>query len=239
MVCSAAALFGSRGLSATSFSDVLADSGAPRGSIYHHFPGGKKQLAQDAISWTSEQVRTHLRACPADTAPGVLAWFIDLWRQSVQVSGGSAGCPVAGVAIDTAAADDLIGAARAAFSEWAALLASQLQTAGVPARRAGPIATTALAAMEGALILCRAERGSEPLETTAQELMRLLPSQALSAGQRPRLSNRAAAMPPVGRGATRSRTDGPPSTRRGALACTACRSRTGAARARSQPTSGI
>ena len=45
MVRSAAALFGSRGLSATSFSDVLADSGAPRGSIYHHFPGGKKQLA--------------------------------------------------------------------------------------------------------------------------------------------------------------------------------------------------
>src|ERR1700685_657294 len=139
MIRSAAALFGSRGLTATSFSDVLADSGAPRGSIYHHFPGGKKQLAQDAISWTSEQVLTHLRACPADTAPGVLAWFIDLWRQSVQVSGGSAGCPVAGIAIDTAAADDLIGAAQAAFSEWAALLASQLQTAGGPAHRAGPM----------------------------------------------------------------------------------------------------
>ena len=42
MVRSAAALFGSRGLSGTSFSDVLADSGAPRGSIYHHFPRGKK-----------------------------------------------------------------------------------------------------------------------------------------------------------------------------------------------------
>ena len=67
MVRSAAALFGSRGLTATSFSDVLAVSGAPRGSIYHHFPGGKKQLAQDAIGWTSEQVLGHLRACPADT----------------------------------------------------------------------------------------------------------------------------------------------------------------------------
>lgn len=177
MIRSAAVLFGSRGLSATSFSDVLADSGAPRGSIYHHFPGGKKELAQDAIGWTSEQVLAHLRACPASTASDVLAWFIDLWRQSVQASGGSSGCPVAGIAIDTGAADGLIGAARAAFSQWTALLADKLQAAGVPAYRARPIAVASLAAMEGALILCRAERSSQPLETTAQELMNLLSSQ--------------------------------------------------------------
>jgi len=156
---------------------VLSDSGAPRGSIYHHFPGGKKQLAEDAIGWTSEQILAHLQACPASTAPGVLAWFIDLWRQSVQASGGSSGCPVAGIAIDTgSAADDLIDTARAAFAQWTALLAGQLQETGVPAHRAGPIATATLAAMEGALILCRAERSSQPLETTAQELMNLLPS---------------------------------------------------------------
>ncbi len=178
MICAAATLFGSRGLSGTSFSDVLADSGAPRGSIYHHFPGGKKQLARDAIAWTSEQVLAHLRACPAGTAPGVLAWFIDLWRQSVVASGGSSGCPVAGVAIDTGTTtDDLIEAAQAAFSSWTDLLAAELQEAGVPAHRAGPIATVTLAAMEGALILCRADRSSQPLEVTAQELMNLLPSQ--------------------------------------------------------------
>jgi TetR/AcrR family transcriptional regulator, lmrAB and yxaGH operons repressor len=175
MIRSAAALFGSRGLSATSFSDVLAASGAPRGSIYHHFPGGKKQLAEDAIGWTSEQVLAHLRACPASTPSGVLAWFIDLWRQSAQASGGSSGCPVAGIAIDTGAAGDLIGAAHAAFSDWTALLAGKLRDTGVPAHRAWPIATATLAAMEGALILCRAERSSQPLETTAEELMRLLP----------------------------------------------------------------
>jgi TetR/AcrR family transcriptional regulator, lmrAB and yxaGH operons repressor len=179
MIRSAAALFGSRGLSGTSFSDVLANSGAPRGSIYHHFPGGKKQLAEDAISWISDQVLAHLRACPADTAAGVLAWFIDLWRQSVLASGGSSGCPVAGVVIDTGTtADGLIDAASAAFSSWTTLLAGQLPAAGVPAHRAGPIATATLAGMEGALILCRAERSSQPLEITAQELMNLLPPPA-------------------------------------------------------------
>lgn len=178
MIRSAAALFGLRGLSGTSFSDVLADSGAPRGSIYHHFPGGKRQLAGDAIGWTSEQVLAHVRACPASTPSGVLAWFIDLWRQSVLASGGSSGCPVAGVAIDTATTTgDLIDTARTAFSSWTALLARQLQAAGVPAHRAGPIATATLAGMEGALILCRAERSSQPLEDTAGELMNLLPAQ--------------------------------------------------------------
>lgn len=183
MIRSAAALFGSRGLCATSFADVLADSGAPRGSIYHHFPGGKRQLAQDAIAWTSAQVLAHLDACPADTAAGVLAWFVDLWRQSVQASGGSSGCPVAGIAIDAGEAgdagdDDLIAAARAAFAQWTDRLARQLRAAGLPADRCGPVATTALAAMEGALILCRAERSIQPLEATARELMNLLPAQA-------------------------------------------------------------
>src|SRR6266550_8579301 len=105
MVRSAASLIRTRGLSATSFSDVLADSGAPRGSIYHHFPKGKEQLAGDAIRWTSERVIGHQRACRATTPAGVLDCFIDMWRQVVQASNGTAGCVVAGVAIDTGAAD--------------------------------------------------------------------------------------------------------------------------------------
>src|SRR5437870_12968285 len=110
MVRSAASLIRSRGVNATSFSDVLADSEAPRGSIYHHFPDGKRQLAEDAIGWTSDQVLGHLRSCRARTPADLLACFIDLWRQSVLASRGSTGCAVAGVAIDICAfADDLIG----------------------------------------------------------------------------------------------------------------------------------
>ena len=173
MISSAAALIGARGLSGTSFSDVLADSGAPRGSIYHHFPGGKRQLAADVIAWTSDQILTYLRSCPADTAEGVLAWFIDLWRQSVLASGGCGGCPVAGVAMD-ADDEELTMAARAAFAAWTALLAEQLETVGVPEDRARPVASVALTAMEGALVMCRVERSVEPLETAAAELLRLL-----------------------------------------------------------------
>ena len=184
MVQSAASLIASHGVTATSFSEVLAESGAPRGSIYHHFPDGKKQLAHDAIAWTSERVLGYLRACPTGSGAEVLRSFIGLWRQVVESSSGSSGCAVTGVAIDTVAADDpeLLSAVRSTFRAWVTTLAERLQTAGVPATRATPIAVAALAGMEGALILCRAEGNSGPLETVAQELMLLLPIETEAAG---------------------------------------------------------
>src|SRR2546428_9882191 len=112
MVRGAVSLIRTRGVNATSFSDVLAESGAPRGSIYHHFPNGKEQLAGDAIRWTSEWVLAHQRACRATTPAGVLDCFIDMWRQVVLASGGAAGCVVAGgAARPTAAARAFFAAA--------------------------------------------------------------------------------------------------------------------------------
>src|SRR5882672_5290490 len=157
MVRSAASLIRTRGVNATSLSEVLADSGAPRGSIYHHFPEGKEQLAEDAIRWTSERVLAHLRAGTAVTASDVLKRFIAMWRQVVVTSGGAAGCVVAGVAIDTdATVAGQIDLVRSTFRSWVKLLAEQLEAVGVPSDRAAPIALAALAGMEGALILSRA-----------------------------------------------------------------------------------
>jgi AcrR family transcriptional regulator len=170
MVRSAAALIGKQGLSATSFSDVLAASGAPRGSIYHHFPDGKRQLAQEAVQWTSEQVLAHQEACPGGSPREVLAWFVELWR-GVVVS--AAGCAVAGVTVELGGEADLVELARSIFRRWIEVLADQLATAGLPRERAARLATTAVAAMEGALILCRTEGSVEPLEAIAGALLAL------------------------------------------------------------------
>jgi AcrR family transcriptional regulator len=174
MVRSAASLIRSRGMSATSFSDVLGDSRAPRGSIYHHFPNGKAQLAEEAIRWTSDRVVAHLRVGKPGTPPEALERFIDMWRQTVVESHGTAGCVVAGVAIDTAGDAKMLKLVKATFRTWAAVLAERLEAAGVPPKRATPIAMATLAGMEGALILCRAEGDTKPLDTVARELMRLL-----------------------------------------------------------------
>jgi AcrR family transcriptional regulator len=173
MIRCAAALIGTRGVAGASFSDVLAESGAPRGSIYHYFPRGKLQLAEDAIAWISDAVLTHIHSCPAATPADVLTCFADLWRRSVLVSGGSAGCPVAGVAIDNGGDDEHLKAlTRDVFRLWVTALADRLEAAGLEPSRAGPVAQTALAALEGALILCRAEGNAEPLEAVTNELVR-------------------------------------------------------------------
>jgi TetR/AcrR family transcriptional regulator, lmrAB and yxaGH operons repressor len=182
MVASAAALIGSRGVSATSFSEVLTDSGAPRGSIYHHFPDGKRQLATDAVTWTSDQVVAYVRAGAPRHPRDVLDRFVGMWRRVVLASDGAAGCVVAGVAVDTDASADgadadqeLMALVHSTFRAWVDALAEQLAATGVPAKQARAIATTTLAAMEGALILCRAEASVGPLDAVAAELRRLLP----------------------------------------------------------------
>jgi AcrR family transcriptional regulator len=175
MVRSAASLISERGASATSFSDVLADSGAPRGSIYHHFPEGKRQLTLEAMDLTAERVVAYLRSGTGTTPLEVLDHFIAIWRLVVVASHGAKGCAIAGVAVDAdESATSLIFAARDIFRSWSALLAEQLHAVGVAAPRAHSLSVTALATMEGALILCRTEASVAPLDLVADELRILL-----------------------------------------------------------------
>lgn len=179
MVASAAALIGAHGVTATSFSDVLDDSGAPRGSIYHHFPGGKRQLAEDAMAWTREQVLAYQSSCRATSAPGVVEHFVALFRQAMVSSECHAGCPVAGVIVDTYSGEDgLLKAGRETFRSWIGLLARQLVSAGVPPRAARSLAMTTLASVEGALVLCRAEGSVRPLDSVEHQLSDLARSLA-------------------------------------------------------------
>ncbi|MBD5607173.1 MAG: TetR/AcrR family transcriptional regulator [Candidatus Eremiobacteraeota bacterium] len=175
MIRAAATLYATRGMAATSFSDVVAKSGAPRGSIYHHFPDGKTQLTDDALRYISERVLAHIRAGTERTPKGVLARFVELWRGIAVASHGTSGCAVAAVAIDSGPDDaDLAASVREIFRSWIAQLADRLHATGLPAARARSIAVTALAAMEGALILSRAEGGDDPFDGITKELMRLV-----------------------------------------------------------------
>jgi TetR/AcrR family transcriptional regulator, lmrAB and yxaGH operons repressor len=186
MIQSAATLMGNRGMNATSFSDVVADSGAPRGSIYHHFPEGKRQLAECAMRLTSDQVLAYLRASTETTSRGVMRHFVALFRQVVVASRGSAGCAIAGVTIDVANDDDdLLAVARDAFQSWVSLLATQLESTGVAPTRARGLSTIAVASVEGGLILCRAEGSDAPLRLVEEELLALLPEAESTEGGDP------------------------------------------------------
>jgi AcrR family transcriptional regulator len=188
MVQCAAMQIGRHGVSATSFSELLVGSGAPRGSIYHHFPNGKAQLVEEAVQWVGREVLAHQRACEATTPAGVLLHFVALFRKVVRASKGTAGCAVAGVALDSGAEEALaLRTVRGVFRSWLGVLSTQLVRAGLPRARAKSVATMALAAIEGGLILCRAEGGRGPLEAIARELEVLVPSRTSSkARRRPR-----------------------------------------------------
>jgi len=174
MVRSAALLIGCRGVASASFAEVLEASGAPRGSIYHHFPDGKRQLVAEAIEWTCGLIVEHIESGPVEPAEAVLAHFVALWRASLTASGAEAGCPVAAVAIDAADDEHLRELTRRAFEDWVERLAARLQRSGLDAGRAHALALTILAAVEGAVILCRAQRSVGPLDGVEAELKRLV-----------------------------------------------------------------
>ena len=174
MIRSAAVLFRERGVEGTSFNDVLAHSGAPRGSIYHHFPGGKAQLAEEATRYAGEVTAAGLAAALADEDPAAaIAAFAETWRRLLRKSDFAAGCPVMAAALEGGHLPATRAAASAAFARWQDQLAAAFRKNGVPRQRSESLAALAIAAIEGAVVLARAQGTSEPLEQVAGELERL------------------------------------------------------------------
>ena len=174
MIESAVTLLATRGLQGMSFSDVLERSGAPRGSIYHHFPEGKDALVDAAIELTGERALSVLEAVRGSPPSEVTGFFLDLWREILVRSDFRAGCAVLAVTVATDS-PDLLGHAAAIFRAWRARLAELYQLGGLAADTAARLATTVIAASEGAVVISRAERSLEPFEQVAAQLLSATP----------------------------------------------------------------
>jgi AcrR family transcriptional regulator len=174
MIQSAAVLIRERGVEATSFSEVIARSGAPRGSIYHHFPGGKEQLVEEATRYAGEFTTAGLVAALATEHPrAAIRKLCQYWVSLLRETDFGAGCPVVAATVD--GSDSVRTAAGIAFGSWEHLLAQALERHLEDPERARSIATLAIAAIEGAVVLARAQRSTGPVERVAAELERLLP----------------------------------------------------------------
>jgi AcrR family transcriptional regulator len=173
MIEQAVALLARKGPHGASFNEVLQASGAPRGSLYHHFPGGKDELmlaAMDAASRHAAELLEPVRGRPADEAAEA---FIALWRAGLTQSKLEAGCCVLAV---TVASDspELRDRAGQIFRSWRELLASLLSQGGVAPERAEGLAASLISACEGAVALARAERSLEPFDLMAAEQVRAI-----------------------------------------------------------------
>ncbi|MFE5333289.1 TetR/AcrR family transcriptional regulator [Embleya sp. NPDC056575] len=182
MIGAAIALLQRHGLAAMSFTDVLAESGAARGAIYHHFPGGKQQLALEAARRNAEDVRAHLHELPATTPREVVEAFLGNVRPVVQASAEGGGCAVAAVTIDGGAAiadqGSLRTVAAEGFAGWIGELTGRLTHAGMSPSQAADLATLMIVTLEGAHILCRAAGDIAPFDSAAAALLSALPSPA-------------------------------------------------------------
>jgi AcrR family transcriptional regulator len=171
MTRSAALLFGERGFSGTGLRDVIAHSSTPRGSIYHHFAGGKAELAREAVRHAADAVA----ASVADAARGgdpiaTLHAWVDYWRDALRESGFRAGSAVLAVAAEPDEQTGARAAAAAAFDGWADAFAATLQGAGVKRKKAARLAMLAVTAIEGAVVVSRARGDTLALDQVDREL---------------------------------------------------------------------
>src|SRR5215207_2128209 len=157
MVAGAAELIGARGVGATSVRELAKFTGAPLGSTYHYFPGGKDQLVEESVAWVSGRVEK-LLARSEGTADALEA-FLSNWQQFLIASDYQASCPVLAVATEEVVTESTRDRpATSAFRTWHALLVDALRRDGVSEVRSAQLAWAIVASVEGAVVLSRSQR---------------------------------------------------------------------------------
>ena len=177
MIDAASRLLWRQGLHATGLNEILKESRAPRGSLYFHFPGGKEELATEAVVLAGNGITKGLaeifdRHASLDEA---LADFADLFASVMEHSHYSLGCPLATVTLEVAATTETLRAAcEAIYTDWERLIADKAEASGWDAASAASVATLILSAIEGALLLSRARHNTAPLHSVTDQLIRLV-----------------------------------------------------------------
>lgn len=180
LVGAAARLFQERGYAATGLAEILSLSGAPKGSLYHYFPGGKEDLAIAAAELAGARFRQSLthEMEAASSTPDLVRRFGARLAGWLEQSGFTKGCPLATLALEQAPHSPALSETLAElFAGWQAVLESRLAVDGVAATRRAELATLILSGLEGALILARVQKSSAPLDRSVAALSRLIDSE--------------------------------------------------------------
>jgi TetR/AcrR family transcriptional repressor of lmrAB and yxaGH operons len=177
LVETTAALLQRQGYHATGLAQIIQESGAPRGSLYFYFPGGKEELACAALAESGEAWRRRIESAIA-TAPDLGTAMQGVCRmlgESLAASGYTHGCPLATVTLEAAGALDTVRKVCAThYTRWEESIAARLLAAGVAPVRAAELATFMLATLEGALLLAKVRRDIGPVEQAGRTLAALL-----------------------------------------------------------------
>jgi TetR/AcrR family transcriptional repressor of lmrAB and yxaGH operons len=164
-------LLAEKGYAGMELRDVAEVGEAPRGSIYHHFPGGKTQLAVEAAELEGAEIRATLeRALAERGVAATLKMFGEFFRRHAKDHPERLGCPVAAAALARPEDPALAAAATAAFQSWEEPIAAALRAEGVSRKDANAFAGLVVSTIEGALIRARAAGDEAPLKSAVAGL---------------------------------------------------------------------
>lgn len=173
MIETAAELFRRHGYHGTGLNQILAESDAPRGSLYFHFPGGKQELAVSAVDASGRSIGLgieHLLESTDDVGDAI-ARVVEFVAADLRTSDWERGCPVGTVAMDATLTSEPVRAiCSEILGEWVGFVEHRLVATGWNAKEAREQALLAVSAIEGALLLARAQRSTEPLDAVAHRL---------------------------------------------------------------------
>ena len=171
MLISAAEVMRERGAAGVTIDEVLTRSGAPRGSVYYHFPEGRNQILAEALQYAGDAITADIDDAAGRGAKVLLRQFVEFWERVLVDSDFNAGCPVVAAAIGSAD-DDVLLAAEAGriFAHWRTALTWAFVADGFVESDADSLAVMSIAALEGAVVLCRSTTQQRPAAQSHEQL---------------------------------------------------------------------
>jgi TetR/AcrR family transcriptional repressor of lmrAB and yxaGH operons len=175
MLEAAIRLLRTSGLSGAGINEIVRESGAPKGSVYHHFPDGKTQIAAEALALYASRVLSFLDTALAAgrTPTAKVRSLFGAMARRVESTAFAQSCAIGTVTLDLEPDMELLrGVLVSSLAEWQALVASHFDLGD--ARRTRSFAGLLLTAIEGAYIRCRAERSAAPFVEAGKWLTELV-----------------------------------------------------------------
>ena len=174
IVQSSAELFRRQGFTGTGVKQIVAEASAPFGSLYHFFPRGKEQLGEEVIRWSGGlygQLIDLFFEPGGDIAAAVEDFFAAAGDTLVETDYADA-CPIATVALEVSSTSEPMREACAdVFEGWLRGATARFVHEGIAEDRARELAITFIAALEGAFVLARALRSTEPLKAAGDAVV--------------------------------------------------------------------
>jgi TetR/AcrR family transcriptional regulator, lmrAB and yxaGH operons repressor len=175
LVASITGLIQRRGVAGAGLSALLEDSGVARRTVYLNFPGGKAELVTEATRIAGQALTAVIRSADSGDDPiQAVRTFIDQWKAQLRATEMQAGCPIVAAILGRSEAPAAAQAAAEAVDDWRTILADRLVGSGVDSDNAQSLATLAVAAVEGAVIIALASGSTDALDAVGRHLIEVI-----------------------------------------------------------------